>query len=384
MRPMFSFLAQLLLFSCCMLVSQSRFDDDDELVENVHLRIIITSFQVIVLQFFLSVFILTKFVISVVKRDRHKFVIVDLPTKDENLRVGSSVDNPELQTDGSKLLDAAETALSKVEEISLHESDSVHSFFEPVSIVFETSSHLDMYVLYINVVGLVMWQTMLSFDFELYNAYLLFLVGMVAGWFWSFLFIQKQAHAQINRLHVCTYMCAIGIICGISCSGWRENPEANSLSNLTLCIATFWSGMFWTAVSSNIAFQGDRFHSQGITHDSRRAIPTFLLVMSIATLYSTPNTRTDLFIYVKSLSRMASVHLFLVQPLSKFICAYVTILALERQQVTNVTIALVVTQGLSFFKLQPNYDALGISALIVSVLLTTIHATWMARIKTAT
>ena len=70
--------------------------------------------------------------------------------------------------------------------------------------------------------------------------------------------------------------------------------------------------MFWTAISSNMSFERGYMRSQGILHDSKRALPTFLLVMSVAALYGSPETRTDVFVYVKSLSRMASMHLFLV------------------------------------------------------------------------
>jgi len=138
--------------------------------------------------------------------------------------------------------------------------------------------------------------------------------------------------------------------------------------------------MFWTAISSNMSFEGAHIRSQGIMHDSQRALPTFLLVMSVAALYSSPETRTDVFIYIKSLSRMASMHLFVIEPISKFTCIYVTIIALEHKQATNATMALVVVQGFSYVLLQPYYDGLSITLLVACVLLATIHTTWMTRL----
>ena len=54
-------------------------------------------------------------------------------------------------------------------------------------------------------------------------------------------------------------------------------------------------------------------------------------------------------------------------------------IALERKQATNVTISLVVVQGISFFIREQSYDTVTISTLIACVLLAIIHMTWMSR-----
>ena len=87
-------------------------------------------------------------------------------------------------------------------------------------------------------------------------------------------------------------------------------------------------------------------HTKGIYYDSLRAIPTFFLVMTISALYSAPDTRAEAFTFMKSLSRMASVHLLLIEPINKFISIYVIIICVEKQQTTNVTVSLIVAQGL--------------------------------------
>ena len=119
--------------------------------------------------------------------------------------------------------------------------------------------------------------------------------------------------------------------------------------------------------------------TKGIYNDSIRALPTFMLVMAISALYSAPDTRAEVFTYIKSLSRMATVHLLLVEPINKFICIYVTIICLERQQTTNVTVALIVVQGLSFFIHSESYQTPAIVTLVFCVLLVSMHVTQMSR-----
>ena len=50
MKPMYSFCAQLFLLGINMMVSHTQFDYDDIQTEGLHMRILITVIQVIILQ----------------------------------------------------------------------------------------------------------------------------------------------------------------------------------------------------------------------------------------------------------------------------------------------------------------------------------------------
>ena len=386
---MYSFCAQLFLFGVNMIVAHTQFDYDDIQTEGVHMRIVITVIQVIILQVVLLAYLALSCVVTVVKRDRKPFVVISMPTTPSRNAQVPPTDTVTLQNtaDAIECVDDAESNICS-QQHTLHEDEifteddvSVSSVFDDPAVVFERGSHLDLYVLYVNIVGLVLWQTMLSFNFKLYNSNLIFVMGIASGWFWSQLYARKTTQPAIPLAHFVAYTCAFIAVCGICCDEWHQHAELDTLTNINLLLPSFASGVFWTAISSNMSFEGAHIRSQGIMHDSQRALPTFLLVMSVAALYSSPETRTDVFIYIKSLSRMASMHLFMIEPISKFTCIYVTIIALERKQATNVTMALVVVQGFSYVLLQPYYDGLSITLLIACVLLATIHATWMTRLR---
>ena len=388
MKPMYSFCAQMFLFGVNMIVAHTQFDYDDIQTEGVHMRIVITVIQVIILQVVLLAYLALSCVVTVVKRDRKQFVVISMPTTpSSNAQVPpADTATPQDTADATECVDDAESNIGSKQH-TLHEDDifteddvSMGSVFDDPAVVFEKGSHLDLYVLYVNIVGLVLWQTMLSFNFKLYNSNLIFVMGIASGWFWSQLYARKTTRSVIPLSHFLAYTCAFIAVCGICCDEWHQHAELDTLTNINLLLPSFASGMFWTAISSNMSFEGGHIRSQGIMHDSQRALPTFLLVMSVAALYSSPETRTDVFIYIKSLSRMASMHLFVIEPISKFTCIYVTIIALERKQATNVTMALVVVQGFSYVLLQPYYDGLSITLLVACVLLATIHTTWMTRL----
>lgn len=388
MKPMYSFCAQLFLLGINMMVAHTQFDYDDIQTEGLHMRIVITVIQVIILQVIILAYIALSCVISVVKRDRKSFVVVSMPTTPLSTLQVPPLD-AESPHDTDVPIERANDAESNTasQQPPLHEDDiftedsvSVGSVLDDPAVVFEKGSHLDLYVLYVNIVGVVLWQTMLSFNFKLYNSNLVFVIGIACGWFWSQMYSRKNTSLAMPLSYFVAYTCAFIAVCGICCDEWHQHAELDTLTSINLLLPSFMCGMFWTAISSNMSFEGRHMCRQGILHDSQRALPTFLLVMSVAALYSSPDTRTEVFIYVNSLSRMASMHLFLIEPISKFTCIYVTIIALERKQATNVTMALVVVQGFSYVLLQPYYDGLSITLLVACVLLTTIHATWMTRL----
>ena len=115
------------------MISHSQFDQDDGQEEDVHMRIVITGFQVIILQFLVSLYLLIIFVVTIVKRDRHKFVIVEHPLQDDAPAIDSvNVDNVELVADNLQLLNDVTSSTSKQkstqnqEEILPEDSISIH------------------------------------------------------------------------------------------------------------------------------------------------------------------------------------------------------------------------------------------------------------------
>ena len=383
MKPIYSFVAQLFLFTSVMTMAHVQFDEDDIRTQGVHLRILICVFQVMVLQIILISYIAIVCVVRVVKHDRRSFVIVNMPSATHNPRHTQTLNVPDVdEMHESSTVVQAECEASRDAEAFSQETLSIKSDSESdktcSGIIFETQMHLDLYVLYVNFIGVLLWQTMMCFNFCLYNTNLLFLSGLLLGWF-SVQILTKSDQRDMSASYSSCYMFLSTLITILCFSGWHHHDNNDIIGTINLLIPSFVCGMCWTAVTSRMAFTGTGMRTKGIYNDSIRAIPTFMLVMTVSALYSAPDTRAEVFTYIKSLSRMATVHLLLVEPINKFICIYVTIICLERQQTTNVTVALIVVQGLSFFIHSDSHQTPAILTLVFCVLLVSVHVTQMSR-----
>ena len=112
---------------------------------------------------------------------------------------------------------------------------------------------------------------------------------------------------------------------------------------------TFCAGVFWTDVAHEVVFTsnitGGQNVSRGVLYYLRLSLPTFLLVVPVGALSTDPETSWHVFTYISKLSRMAAVHLLLVEPVLIFLCLYVMIITLERRSGTDFAIVLVLVQG---------------------------------------
>ena len=119
--------------------------------------------------------------------------------------------------------------------------------------------------------------------------------------------------------------------------------------------------------------------SRGILYDARRALPTFLLVMCVSALYSSPDTRSSVLEYIGSLSRLATVHVLLLEPVLMFVGLYVMIIAFEKHRSTDFMLAMVLVQGMCVVYRSETYDAVVIALITACVLLLTVHVTRLLR-----
>jgi hypothetical protein len=160
------------------------------------------------------------------------------------------------------------------------------------AIVFESNTKLDFYCLYIHSVGAVMYQTFMSFDYTLFNTQWMFATGLLVGWTATSLSnvclksAQRQELASRVRgsmwvLFYASIALAIQVSALVVWS-WPEETSTGVLVNLYM--PSFLAGCFWTTFCSEMAFAGTRT-SSGILFDSRRALPTFLLVTAVGALY---------------------------------------------------------------------------------------------------
>jgi hypothetical protein len=159
-----------------------------------------------------------------------------------------------------------------------------------LNIVFETSTSLDLYVIYVNFIGLVLWYTFVWFNFATFDSYFIIVCGMVVGWVCNSFSKECRCHANVapgQKVLVLFYSFMFSLIVSLGASKCRAPEDLRVPEQLNLYIPAFCSGIFWTAISTEVAFtdivQGnvEGKISRGILYDARRAVPTFLLVMCV-------------------------------------------------------------------------------------------------------
>lgn len=274
---------------------------------------------------------------------------------------------------------AAETASVTVSEAS---GDAV-----PLSIVFESSFNLDLYVLYVNFVGLVLWDTFVSFNFATHDSSFVLVSGLVCGWLCNSL--SKECRCNLfpapaqpgQKLAFLFYASMFVLVMALGAVQWRVPPDLDTALRVNLYLPAFCSGLFWTGISADVAFTGvvNQSATKGILYDARRSLPTFLLVMCVSALYSSPETRQSVLAYTAGLSRLALLHLLLIEPVLIFLSIYVMVIALEKQRSTDFTLVMVLVQGVRVAYRSEEYDAVVIAAIAASVLLLSVHVSRLMR-----
>jgi hypothetical protein len=106
-----------------------------------------------------------------------------------------------------------------------------------------------------------------------------------------------------------------------------------------------------------------------------------LLFMSVSALYSSPDTRSSVNDYITGLSRLATVHVLLFEPVLLFASLYVMILAFEKQRCTDFILSMVIVQGTSvvYRTDRTQYDAPVLTLIVACVLLLSAHVMRLLR-----
>jgi len=247
-------------------------------------------------------------------------------------------------------------------------------------------------VLYVNLIGLVLWDTFVCFNFATSDSNFLLVCGMVAGWICNSFSKECRCYGKVapgKKVLVLFYSIMFVLIISLGASKWQAPPDLLFQEQLNLYIPAFLSGMFWTAISTEVAFTDmvqrsvdNQFKSKisrGILYDAKRALPTFLLVMCVSALYSSPETRDDVQQYLTSLSRLSTLHVLLLEPILMFMSLYVMIVSFEKQRATDFILSMVLVQGLCIVYRSNSYDPVNGALIVSCVLLLSVHVTRLLR-----
>ena len=434
----YTFVVTLGIYTFIMLVGNLRLEFDDTRQTGLHVRTLIAVYQVLVIATILTMHQIFMFFLRVLKKDSVEFVLVsekrEQPVEIEqppmgdmegvngfsevddyrqpanNLNTGNCLSETQsthtLNSSGTrKVFSEKARHFTEAEYQTEEQSENMSIQSLPhLNIVFETNTNLDLYVLYVNLIGLVLWDTFVCFNFATFDSNFVIVFGMVTGWMCNSFSkecrcLGKAAPGQ--KMLVLVYSSMFILIMSLGASKWEAAADLRVREQLNLYIPAFCSGMFWTAISTEVAFTDtvQRNHdvyadgnqisqtsfnryskiSRGILYDAKRAIPTFLLVMCVSALYSSPETRDDVQEYLRSLSRLSALHVLLLEPILMFVSLYVMIISFEKQRATDFILSMVVVQGLCIVYRTNGYDPVNAALIVCCVLLLSVHVTRLVR-----
>ena len=416
-----SFFVQLLFYSIIMYTASLKMSEDDIRIRGLHVRTVVSVFQVAVLMALWFCKVIFMFFITLLKRDKQQFVLVDIVTQHRTAPTatpvaatptGTTNDDRELdiaeldpeaqnveageESDNESKCTAATTArqhdtnsVPGVDSFSLRSESSVSIGTDlRSSIVFDNSDRLDAYLLYVLAVGGIMWNTFLSFNFATANTNTAFVTGLVVGYM-----IINIWHYR-NKPRSCSGICWMSVYStlyiGIISMSWEQLASVDDVDSFmrnSMYVAAFISGMFWTCIAGEVAFQGhSQVHRHGIYYDARRALPIFLLIMCINGLCVAPDTRIAVWDYMSNLSRLATLHLLCIEPVLKFLSMYIMIITLERKRTIDFVTTILVVQA-AHVVLQTayaEYNAVIITLIVANAMLLGVHVTFVIRHTTVT
>jgi hypothetical protein len=364
-----------------MFIGNMHFRTDDVRLTGQHRRTFVAALQVMIVSALLCVHTLFMFFIRIVKQERTAFVLVS----HHKATQGG-------QAEGERAVCVEETGTPAGSEREMCDASSVRVDAESetlsvsdggMNIVFASSMNLDLYFLYVTLVGLVLWTTFVAFNFALYDSFFVVASGMVVGWIMNQMSSECRCHEsqtprKLGEKLRTLFYCGVSVLI-VSLGLVNVQVPQDMSSALIFYAQAFCAGVFWTAVAHEVAFTGGQNVSRGVLYDARRSLPTFLLVVAVGALSTDPETSSQVFAYISQLSRMAAVHLLLVEPVLIFLCLYVMIIALERRRGTDFAIVLVLVQGVYIAYRRETYDATVITTIVASVLLFGAHAGHLLR-----
>lgn len=428
------FLVQLAMYTCLMVAGNMHLDVDDIRKTGLHVRTLIAVYQVVVVSLLLSLQTIFLFFIKVVQKDKISFVLVSRKSEivmglseqyiqeDESLPETPSQSNVQQRRKPNELKNRQSSAEDEWKDNIKQENDSheqtlqnsmqfsrdlvqhtthmpsvctetrsvnlsVDSELMPANIIFENNTNLDLYVLYVNLVGLVLWDTFVCFNFATYDSCFVLVGGFVSGWICNNLSKECRCHdsqaavVRGQKVFFLFYLCMFLLVMALCTSTWEAPQDLTASRQINLYVPAFLSGVFWTAISTEVAFTGvaNEQWTKGILYDSRRALPTFLLVACVSALYSSPDTRNDVHDYIGGLSRAATIHLLLFEPAFMFVGLYVMVIALEKQRSTDFTLVMVLVQGVASVSRSSAYDAVAVTTIVACVMLLFVHVSRLVR-----
>jgi hypothetical protein len=224
--------------------------------------------------------------------------------------------------------------------------------YEEQGITFESKAALRKYITQVHVVGIVLWSTMLCSDYALDQTAFMFLLGMLLGNVATVAFKVYEKHMRAAKMRMyAVYWALIGVLVvmylvhdGSQAIQYTEDQLGIQPRNLAWTDALWLVNVLLSPLSCGCTWTFWVDANTLLEH-----YPTSIytcLLLSIPVLMSVDRG------YISSMctrySGLVTVHLFVTEPVLKFMTMYVLTLSLEVESVIDVLVVNAAVSGICY------------------------------------
>jgi len=328
MNDIIAFLSRCLLYTVFVVVSK---------VENTHVefdmfeRVVLTCLQICVLCAAWVTYECCAFIIRSVSR----------PAAYEHV-LENTAEAPEQREDLLKC-EKTEAPVEKMESLVPYDEQGI---------TFESKSALRKYITQVHMVGIVLWSTMLCSDYALDQTAFMFLLGMLLGNVATVTFKVYEKHMRMAKLRMyAVYWALIGVLVvmylvhdGSKVIEYTEDQLGIQPKNLAWTDALWLVNVLLSPLSCGCTWTFWVDANTLLEH-----YPTSIytcLLLSIPVLMSVDRG------YISNISMrynaLVTVHLFVTEPVLKFMTMYVLTLSLEVESVIDVLVVNAAVSGICY------------------------------------
>jgi hypothetical protein len=338
-------------------------------------RAVITCMQVCILGAAWAAYEVCAFVIRVISRQHLYSPVLLIPSSDGEQLI-------ELQTDKSKdEPHGTEPPAPEALQPAGASTADVNPSTDPGRITFESSLALGQYIAKVHVIGVVVWTTMLSIDYSLSQTSFAFVLGMLLG------NIASVVTGRLGKPRMS--LAVLAVYWGLTCAlvllylvqdGATALSEAETQLGMTPSRVE-WSQLF-TVINVLLSPASCGF-SWTYWMDARTLLAHYHTSLYTCVILSVPVlifVQGNFLVHVlQRYSPLWLAHIFVTEPLLKFMTIYVMTLSLEPENVAEMLAVYTTVLGVCYLSFEAHEYSFNVTVGVLIACLFLLHATRVAR-----
>jgi hypothetical protein len=353
MNDIVAFFSRCLLYAVFVVVSKV---ENEYVVFSMFERVVLTCLQICVLCAAWVLYECCAFIIRSVSRPAAYDYVRQVGDAEEQadglLRRGRA-----LKAAAAAAAAAAEEAAEAGAEVEGEKGEAPTERAESVAapeeaVVFESKGALRKYITQVHMVGIVLWSTMLCSDYAIDQTAFMFLLGMLLGNVATVAFKVHEKQMRASKLRVYgVYWACIGVLVSMYLLHDGSQVIEYTEEQLGIQPTNFsWADTLWLVnVLLSPLSCGCTWTFWVDSHTLLEHYPTSVytcLLLSIPVLMSVDRA------YVASMctryNALVTVHMFVTEPMLKFMTMYVLTLSLEVESVVDVLVVNASVSGICY------------------------------------